>query len=40
MVYLRDAATGDMEVFAGDGQTRLRDPALAGQLLRAIRNDS
>jgi hypothetical protein len=36
MVYLRDAGTGEMDVFAGTGQTRLRNPALARQLLRAI----
>jgi len=36
MVYLRDAATGEMDVYAGTGQVSLRDPALAGQLLRAI----
>ena len=36
MVYLRDASTGEMEVFAGTGQTRLRNPALARELLRAI----
>jgi hypothetical protein len=36
MVYLRDAKTGEMDVFAGTGQVSLRDPALAGQLLRAI----
>ena len=35
-VYLRDAATGEMDVYAGTGQVSLRDPALAGQLLRAI----
>jgi len=37
MVYLRDAATGEMDVFAGTGQVTLRDPALAKQLLRAIK---
>jgi hypothetical protein len=36
MVYLRDASTGEMEVFAGTGQTSLRDPALARELMRAI----
>ena len=36
MVYLRDASTGELEVFAGTGQTTLRDPVLARQLLRAI----
>jgi hypothetical protein len=37
MVYLRDASTGEMDVFAGTGQTRLRNPALARELLRAIK---
>jgi hypothetical protein len=35
-VYVRDAATGEMDVFAGENQVRLRDRALAAQLLRAI----
>jgi hypothetical protein len=37
MVYVRDASTGEMEVFAGTGQTSLRNPALARELLRAIK---
>jgi hypothetical protein len=36
-VYLRDAATGEMDVFAGTSQVRVRDRALAAQLLRAIK---
>lgn len=36
MVYLRDAKTGEMDVFAGTSQVTVRDPALAGQLLRAL----
>jgi nitrous oxide reductase len=36
MVYLSDASTGEMDVFAGTSQVRVRDPALVGQLLRAI----
>jgi hypothetical protein len=36
MVYLRDAATGELDVFAGTRQVTLRDPALAKQLIRAI----
>jgi hypothetical protein len=36
VVYLRDATTGEIDVFAGTSQVRLRDPALASQLLRAI----
>ena len=37
VVYLRDTTTGEMDVFAGTGQLRLHDPALVGQLLRAVR---
>jgi hypothetical protein len=36
VVYLRDTGTGEMDVFAGTGQLRLHDPALVGQLLRAL----
>src|SRR5690242_10021571 len=37
VVHLKDAASGDMEVFAGTRQARLRDPELAARLLQAIR---
>ena len=37
MVYLRDAGTGEMEVFAGTGQTTVRNPALVRELLRAVK---
>ena len=36
VVYLRDTTTGELDIFAGTGQVRLHDPALVGQLLRAI----
>jgi len=36
VVYLRDTTTGELDVFAGTGQVRLHDPALVGQLLRAL----
>ena len=36
VVYLRDATTGELEVFAGTSKVRLRDPALAAQLARAV----
>jgi hypothetical protein len=36
MVYVRDARTGELEVFAGTSKVRLRDPALAAQLLRTV----
>jgi hypothetical protein len=37
VVHLRDARSGEMDVFAGTSHTRLRDPDLAAQLVRAIR---
>ncbi len=36
VVYLRDASTGELDVFAGTTQVRFRDPALAAQLLQAV----
>ena len=36
VVYLRDAS-GELEVFAGDSQVRLHDPAIAARLTRAVR---
>jgi hypothetical protein len=35
MVHVKDAATGDMEVFSGTSVTRLRDPGLAARLVRS-----
>ena len=37
VVYLRDATTGELEVFAGTSKVRFRDPVLAAQLARAVR---
>jgi hypothetical protein len=37
VVHLKDAASGEMEVFAGTRQARLHDPDLAARLVRAIR---
>jgi hypothetical protein len=37
VVYLRDTTTGELDVFAGTGQVRVRNPALVAQLLRAMR---
>ena len=37
VVYLRDAASGELEVFAGDSQVKLHDPAIAARLSRAVR---
>jgi hypothetical protein len=36
VVYLRDAATGELDVFTGTSQVRFRDPAIAARLLRAV----
>ena len=36
MVHVRDTRSGDIEVFAGTGQTRLRDKDLAARIARAI----
>jgi hypothetical protein len=36
VVYLRDATTGELEVFAGTSKVRFRDPVLAAQLARAV----
>lgn len=37
VVYLADTTTGEMDVFAGTGQIRLRNPAMVGQLMRNLR---
>ena len=37
VVHLRDARSGEMDVFAGTSHTRLRDPDLAARLVRAVR---
>ena len=36
VVHVRDARTGDIEVFSGTSQTRLRDTDLAARIARAI----
>ena len=36
MVHVRDARSGDIEVFAGTSQTRLHDQDLAARIARAI----
>lgn len=35
VIYVRDARTGEMDIFAGTTRTRLRDPALAARFVRA-----
>jgi hypothetical protein len=37
VVHLRDVRSGEMDIFSGTNQARLRDPDLAGRLVRAIR---
>ena len=36
VVHVRDARTGDIEVFAGTSQSRVRDKDLAARIARAI----
>jgi hypothetical protein len=36
MVHVRDARSGDIEVFSGTSQTRLRDKDLAARIVRAV----
>jgi hypothetical protein len=36
MVHVRDARAGDIEVFSGTSQTRLRDKDLATRIVRTI----
>ncbi len=35
VIHVRDAHTGEMDIFTGTTQTRLHDPALAARLVRA-----
>jgi hypothetical protein len=37
IVHVRDLRSGEMDVFAGESKTRLRDPGLAASLAHAIR---
>jgi hypothetical protein len=37
IVHIRDLRSGEMDVFAGEAKTRLRDPGLAARLARAVR---
>jgi hypothetical protein len=36
-VYLRDAASGELEIFSGTSHTVIRDPALVARLATAVR---
>lgn len=36
IVHVRDLRSGEMDVFAGETKTRLRDPGLAARLARSI----
>jgi hypothetical protein len=37
VVYISDTTTGEVDVFAGTGQTRMRNPALVTQLLNSLK---
>jgi hypothetical protein len=37
IVHVRDLRSGEMDVFAGESKTQLRDPDLAARLAHAIR---
>jgi hypothetical protein len=37
IVHVRDLRTGEMDVFAGESATRLRDPGLAARLVHSVR---
>ena len=37
VVHVRDAGSGEIDVFRGTSQTRVRDPELAARLVRASR---
>lgn len=37
VVHVRDARSGEMDIFSGTSRTRLRDPELAARLARAAR---
>ena len=37
IVHVRDVRSGEMDVFSGEDQVRLRDPGLAAKLARAVR---
>ncbi len=37
IVHVRDLRSGEMDVFAGESKTQLRDPGLAARLAHAIR---
>jgi anaerobic selenocysteine-containing dehydrogenase len=37
VVHVRDARSGEMDVFRGTGQVRLRDPELTARIVRASR---
>ena len=36
IVHVRDLRSGEMDVFAGETKTRLRDPGLAARLVRSV----
>lgn len=40
VIYLRDAASGELDVFAGTSHAVIRDPALVARLTSAVRPSS
>jgi hypothetical protein len=36
-VHVRDVRSGEIDVYAGENQVKLRDPALAARLTHAVR---
>jgi hypothetical protein len=37
IVHVRDVRSGEMDVYAGESQVKLRDPGLAARLTQAVR---
>lgn len=37
IVYLHETTSGELDVFAGDGQLRLHDPALVARLMQSMK---
>ena len=37
VVHVRDAASGEMEIFSGTSQVKIRDPHIAAKLVKAVK---
>jgi hypothetical protein len=37
VVHVRDAASGEMEIFSGTSQVKVRDPHIAAKLVKAVK---